>query len=63
VEAVRRQRHHKDKKLASWLTPSLWRFGVYVLGWWALLTFIAGAIFGGKTFWDSVKSGRINPEE
>lgn len=24
---------------------------VYFLGWWALLTFIAGTIFGGRVFW------------
>jgi hypothetical protein len=37
--------------------------GVYFLGWWALLTFIAGAIFGGRVFWSAVQSGRIGREE
>lgn len=37
--------------------------GVYFLGWWALLTFFVGAIYGGRVFWDAVKPGRINPEE
>lgn len=37
--------------------------GVYFLGWWALLTFIVGAMFGGRVFWDAVKSGRISREE
>ena len=37
--------------------------GVYLLGWWALLTFVVGVIFGGRVFWSAVESGRINPEE
>jgi hypothetical protein len=37
--------------------------GVYFLGWWALLTFIAGAIFGGRVFWSAVQSGRISREQ
>lgn len=37
--------------------------GVYFLGWWALLTFIAGAIVGGRVFWSAVESGRISREE
>lgn len=37
--------------------------GVYFLGWWALLTFVVGTIFGGRVFWESTKTGRINREE
>ena len=37
--------------------------GVYFLGWWALLTFIVGAIMGGRVFWESVKSGRNRTED
>ena len=32
--------------------------GVYFLGWWALLTFIVGTIFGGLSYSESVKSAR-----
>jgi len=37
--------------------------GVYFLGWWALLTFFVGVIFGGKVFWKRVNSGRNGPEK
>jgi hypothetical protein len=37
--------------------------GVYFLGWWAVLTFIVGAFFGGKVFWQSVKTGRDHAED
>jgi len=32
--------------------------GVYFLGWWAVLTFLIGAIYGGKVFGESIKGGR-----
>lgn len=31
---------------------------VYFLGWWALLTYIVGAYFGVKVFFDSIKSDK-----
>ena len=37
--------------------------GIYFLGWWALLTFVVGAVFGGRVFWGSVQSGQNNREE
>lgn len=37
--------------------------GVYFLGWWAVLTFIVGAMMGGRVFWKSVKSGRDRAED
>jgi len=37
--------------------------GVYLLGWWAVLTFILGAIYGGKVFGESIKGGRSRAED
>jgi hypothetical protein len=37
--------------------------GVYFLGWWAVLTFILGAIYGGKVFGESIKGGRNRAED
>lgn len=53
----------RGNSLGVFLLIALPVAGVYFLGWWALLTFFVGAIFGGKVFWGSVKSGRIRPPE
>ena len=53
----------RGSSLGIFLLISLPIAGVYFLGWWALLTFIVGAIFGGRAFWAAVKSGRIKQEE
>lgn len=29
--------------------------GVYLLGWWALLTFFIGVLFGARMYWNSVR--------
>ena len=43
-----------NAKIATTLLICLPIAGVYFLGWWALLTSLAGIILGMKAYWDIV---------
>lgn len=53
----------RGSSVAIFLFIGLPVVGVYFLGWWALVTFIVGAVFGGRWYWRAVQSGRIGPGE
>ena len=54
---------NRGSPLGIFLLIALPVAGVYFLGWWAILTFFVGSLFGGRVFWSAVRSGRINPGE
>lgn len=53
----------RGNPLSIFLLIGLPVIGVYFLGWWAILTFVVGVIFGGRVFWSAVQSGRIDREQ
>ncbi len=51
-------KHDRESLLGIALMIGVSVAGVYFLGWWAVLTFIVGAIYGAKVFGESLKGGR-----
>jgi hypothetical protein len=36
--------------------------GVYLLGWWAFVTFVVGLVFGGRVFWSSNRTKSLDDD-
>lgn len=49
--------------LGIFLVIALPVVGMYILGWWALLTFVVGLMVGSRVFFESAKSAQKPPEE
>jgi hypothetical protein len=53
----------RGSTLGTLLMIGLPVLGVYFLGWWTLLAWAVGLVFGGRVYWEAVSKGRISRGE
>lgn len=51
-------KHDRESLLGIALMIAVSVTGVYFVGWWAVLTFIVGMVYGAKVFGESLKGSR-----